>query len=471
MTPPAPARTPVRGDQVEIRIDDLAYGGRGVGRIGRFVVFVDGALPGEVARVRIRRKKAGYAEASLVELVRSSPDRIRPRCEHYGECGGCDLQHLRVDAQAVAKGHQVREILARVARIDNPPVVETITSPEPWAYRFRMDLDWERRADGRPGLGLHRRDRPDQTFDIEACHLMSGEATRLVLWMRSRAARLGLRALDRKAGRGLLRRLAIQEAHATGEILLGLETGRGDPPALSTLARATTRKFPRVVGIVRREIDARGHTAGVSILAGRDHLFEEVEGDRFKIPASAFFQPNRPGTPLLRRLAIEALDPAPTHSILELHAGVGLFTIELARRAGTVVAVEGARESARAARENLARAGHGSSRVVAGDVAKEIVPLLEERSWDAILLDPPRTGLDPITVQILADSKVPRMVYVACDPSTMARDIRILRERGCYELRSVIPVDLFPQTHHVECVASLARREVPEKDEEGGTGS
>ncbi|MCZ6694986.1 MAG: 23S rRNA (uracil(1939)-C(5))-methyltransferase RlmD [Acidobacteria bacterium] len=471
MSPPDSPPAPARGDRVEMRIDDLAYGGRGVGRIGRFVVFVEGALPGEVVRAQIRRRRSGYAEASLLELVRPSPDRIRPRCEHYGKCGGCVLQHLGVQAQAAAKGHQVREILARVAGIANPPVRETVPSPEAWGYRFRMDLDWERRADGRPGLGLHLRDRPDRTFDIDACHLMSREAVRLALWMRGRAAKLGMRALDRRVGRGLLRRLTVQEARATGELLLGLETGRGDPPALMLLARATMRRFPRVVGIVRREIDARGEPAGISILAGRDHLFEEVEGDRFKIPASAFFQPNGPGTPLLRRLVIEALDPAPRDSILELHAGVGLFTIELARRAGTVVAVEGMRESAAAARENLARAGHGSVRVVAGNVAKEMVPLLHERSWDAILLDPPRPGLDPKTVAILADAGPPRMVYVSCDPSIMARDIRILRERGRYELRSVVPVDLFPQTHHVECVASLARGEVVEGNDLGGDGS
>ncbi len=448
---------PARGDRLEVDIDDLAFGGRGVGRVGGFVVFVRGALPGERVRALVRRRRPGFAEADVEAVLDVSPDRVQPRCEHYGTCGGCDLQHLDAAAQTSAKGRQVREILRRIGRVDDPQVAPALACGEPWGYRFRMDLDWERRKDGRPGLGLHRRDRPGQTFDLSVCHLMTGEAVRLVLWIAARASRLRLRALDRKTGRGLLRRLSLQEARATREILIGLETGRGDPPTLGDLARSTMGRHPRVVGFVRRTIGPDGRTLDESILAGRDHLFEEVGGDRLRVPAAAFFQPNASGAEILRREAIDALGPRPDESILELFAGVGLFSVAIARRAGTLVAIEGSREAAAAARENLARAGGRETRVVQGDVASALPALLAEREWHGILADPPRTGLGPATLAALCGAPCRRLVYVSCDPATMARDLRQLVERGGYRLLRVVPLDLFPQTHHVECVARLER--------------
>jgi len=451
-------RTPglAPGDELTLTIEDLAYGGRGVARVARRVIFVEGALPGERLRARVVRTRPAYAEAAVLEILTASPDRVTPPCEHYGVCGGCDLQHLGPEAQARARRGQVMALLARIAGIPRAPVSETVRGVEPWGYRFRMDFDWT--ADGprhAPALGLHRRGRPEEIVPIRRCHLMSDGGNAIVAFLSAEAAARRLAPWEPERRSGLLRRAAIQEARATREALVTLETGRGDPPALPALARELARRFPRVVGVVRREFDKAGRLVQESILLGRDHLFEEVGGDRFKIPAGAFFQPNVHLCEALRSGTVEALAPQKAESILELYCGVGFLTLAVARRAERVEAVEGSAEAVRAARENAARAGASGVRFINREISAALPDLLRERRWDAILLDPPRAGLPRGVASAIAASGTRRLVYVSCDPAILARDLKILLHGGAFALEEVRPYELFPQTRHVECVARL----------------
>ena len=455
---PSGATSPFEpGAVVDLEITSLAYSARGVARHEGLVVFVEGALPGETVRARVRRIRSGYAEAVTKEVLRAAGDRTAPRCEHYAVCGGCDLQHMDPQAQARAKGGQVREILQRVAHIENPPVIDSRDTGEPWGYRFRIDLDWDEEPPGRPVLGLHRRDRPLDVFSLHHCHLVGEEVNRIALWVASRVRDLRLQAWVRRRRRGFLRRLSVQSARNTGEILVTLETGRGEPAAIPALAQELRRRFPRVVGVVRREHDRGGKFLETSVLDGRDHLHEEVGGDRFRVPASAFFQPNVFGAALLRQEAVAALQLNGSENVLELFCGVGLFTLELARRAAGVTAVEGSRETLAAARENARRAELGNIRFIEGDVERALRDLTASSGWDAVLVDPPRTGLGREVTRLLAASETPRLVYVSCDPGTMARDLGILCGEGGFEVQEVRPLDLFPQTQHIESVVRLVR--------------
>jgi 23S rRNA (uracil1939-C5)-methyltransferase len=451
-------RPPLRpGDALEVEIDDLAFGGRGVARIGGFVVFVDGALPGERVRARVERVRRGFAEAGCLGIVRRSADRVPPPCPHFGACGGCDLQHLAPAAQARAKRGQVAALLERVAGLSEVAIAETVVVGEPVGYRTRMDFDFTPGPGGAPRLGLHRRGAPGPIEPLISCALLPPAAEAVRTSIASLAASRRLSVWDPRRRRGLLRRATIRTARATGEILVLLETGRGDPPALTALAAELTRRHPRLVGVVRRARDPSGRPAGESILAGRGFLVEEVEGDRLDIPATAFFQPNGYGLGALRRAALAALDPRPDEAVLELYAGVGFFTLPLARRAAAVVAVEGGREAARAARDNAARAGIGNLRVICGEVSESAAALLRDEPFGAVLVDPPRAGLDQRTVAALVGSAAARLAYVACDPATMARDLRGLAAGG-FTVERVVPLDLFPHTRHIECVAGLIRR-------------
>ncbi len=449
---------PVReGDELALEIADLAFGGQGVARVSGFVVFVDNALPDEIVRVRIRRVRHGYAEAECLEIVAPSSRRVVPPCRYYGECGGCDLQHLARPAQAEAKRRQVTALLQRVAGLSDPPVRDAVAAGDPIQYRFRIDFDWGAARDGKSGLGLHRSGRPADIVPVETCLLVPEAANRIRAFLERRAAEKELTPRDPRRRRGLMRRAGIQMARTTGEILITLETERGDPPALLDLARETARAFPRIVGIVRREYDRHDRSVGASILHGRDHLFEEVDGDRMKIPAGAFFQPNATAWNVLRNTVLEELEPGPDETVLELYCGVGFFTLAVARRCRQVVALDVSREAVAAARDNAARAGMGNVRWLCRDAGEGLAELLEGTRFDAILLDPPRTGLPQAATRVLARAAARRIVYVSCDPATLARDLRILVEEGSCRLRSVVPLDLFPHTHHVECVARLER--------------
>ena len=443
------------GATITVDIVDLARAGKGVGRHEGFVLFVPGALPGETARVRIRKVQRSFADAELLDLVSASPDRRSPPCSFFERCGGCDLQHLSLEGQREAKRRQVIEALRRIGTLGEIAVAPVRAAGAPLGYRFRMDFDWRRQA-GRDVLGLHRRAAAQEIVAVDPCLLAGPVTAAIVSWIGPMAARAGLTAWDPVRARGLLRRLTVQEARGTREVLVTIDTARGDPPALPALATDLVRKIPRVVGVVRREHTRDGDLVSVSILAGRDALEEEIDGDRFRIPAGAFFQPNPEGSVLMRREAIEALHIAPGDRLLELFGGVGFLGVAAARRGAQLTMVESDRESTVAARDNLRRAGAAGTQVLHGDVTA-LLRDLSPREWDAVLLDPPRTGLAPEAARLLALLQARRMAYVSCDPGTLARDLGILVREGGWRLLSVVPFDLFPQTQHVETVASLAR--------------
>ncbi|HEV8200822.1 MAG TPA: 23S rRNA (uracil(1939)-C(5))-methyltransferase RlmD [Candidatus Polarisedimenticolia bacterium] len=447
--------TLIPGATLSLDIVDLARGGRGVGRHEGFVVFVPGALPGETVRARIRKVHRAWADAALLEIVASSRDRRKAPCPHFDRCGGCDLQHLAEAGQAEAKRLQVVEALRRIGTLGEVAVDPVRRPGPPLGYRFRMDFDW-RRQGGRDVLGLHRRGAAEEVIAVDPCLLAGPVTTGIAAWIGPAAARAGLSALDAARDRGLLRRLTVQEARGTREVLVTFDTGRGDPPALPALAQELVRRFPRVVGVVRREHARDGHFLSASILAGRDTLEEELDGDRFRIPAGAFFQPNPEGSLEMRRAAVEALAPSPGDRVLELFSGVGFLSVAAARCGARVTTVESDREATAAARENLRRAGAGETEILHGDVTRLLADLMR-REWDAVLLDPPRTGLAPEAARLLAGLAARRVVYVSCDPGTLARDLGILVRQGSWRIASVVPFDLFPQTQHIEVVAALKR--------------
>ena len=435
-------------------ITDLAERGRGVGRLDGLVLFVDGALPGETVCVRLGRRRRGYGEATLLEIVSPSPQRIEAPCRFLPDCGGCDWQHLSATGQRDAKGRHVRDVLQRLGGLRDVTVEPVVPAPRPFGYRFRMDFDWGV-AGGRPVLGLHRRGSAGDIVGLDRCLLAGDTANAVLRFVTREVARRRLTAFDPVRRRGLMRRLSIQEARGTGEVLVTLETGRGDPVPLAALSADLARAFPRLVGIVRVERGRDERLAGVSILAGRDFLHEEVDGDRFRIPAAAFFQPNPEAGVLARRLAIGALNLFPGARLLELYAGVGFMSALAARHGARLTLLEESREACDAARHNLRSAAEGV-RILPGDVAETLPPLLLER-WDGVLLDPPRTGLPGEVRLSLAGVTVPRLVYVSCDPATLARDLGALVREGGWSVLKVTPVDLFPQTQHVECVAVLEK--------------
>ena len=451
------ARPPLnKGEEIALTIDRLAYGGRGVGRLDGFVVFVPNTAPGDRVRARPWRIKSGYAEADLAAVDVPSPLRTPPPCPHFGPCGGCVWQHVAYAAQAQAKEDVVRDSLAHLGGVRDAEVRPIIAMADPWRYRNKMEFAFH--PDG--SLGLHRRGAFDRVVPIETCLLQSDAANGILRLVREFADGAGVSRYNARDHTGLLRQLVIREARATGEIMVALVTTAPEVPGLRALADRLMRAQPRIVGVLHG-LNAGPSDgvplSGVAVLAGRGHIYESLAGLRFRIGLETFFQTN---TAQAERLAetVEAFAaPTGAETVYDLYCGVGTFALALARRAARVYGIEVVPAAIEAARENAALNALSNVEFASGDVRKAL-PELRRRAApaDLIVLDPPRGGAGGRVMRRIVEAAAPRLVYVSCNPTTLAPDLKELVAGG-YAIRTVQPLDLFPHTHHVECVV-LAER-------------
>lgn len=403
----------------EVVIERLVYGGDGLAREEGRVMFVPYVLPGERVRVQVARGERGWARATLLEILEPSPARVTPRCPHFGpgRCGGCQWQHLDYEAQLAAKRQIVVEQMERIGKITTPPVRPMIGMDEPWNYRNHVQL---RMGDG--GLGYVREDR-NGIEPIQQCDLMNPPVA--ALFQRARS--------EIPPG---LTRLALRGSAVTGERLAIVE-GAG-----------ATLPLPADAGLVAR--------AGRRLTTVRppDHLTEVVADRRWRVGAGSFFQVNRQQAELLvAQLRALARPLTGSEVLLDLYAGVGLFGLSLAAEVGATYLVESVREAIADGQHN-ARGMTGVHWIRAR--AERLMPHWSERypPPDLLLLDPPRAGCPAPLLRVLGKMAVPTIIYVSCDPATLARDLRRLLDMG-YVLDLVQPVDLFPHSYHIESVCRL----------------
>jgi 23S rRNA (uracil1939-C5)-methyltransferase len=436
---------PRRGDELELVVESLAQGGRGVARRDDgFVVFVAGGLPGDRVRVRISRSKRGYAEATTVELIEPSAERIADACVHDGEpCPGAPWQGLPYERQLEHKAAQVDEALRRLGGLDGFDLDQIVPAVAEWRYRNKLEYSFGDR-DGDAILGFHRRGSWSEVVDVDDCHLASeanNDARNAVReWARGNA----LPAYDQRDERGVLRNLVVREGIRTGQIQTRLVT--------------TPAEFPRPPVDLHTVIDGpAGGTDGPTGVLGEEHLEEELGGLRFRISHAAFFQTNTEMAERLYAIAGERAALTGSERLFDLYCGIGTIGLSLARSAGEVWGVEAVPEAVADAERNARRNGIENARFVAADARLGLRPLLEEAgNPDVVVVDPPRAGLSKKVVKRLIECEAPRIVYVSCNPTTLAPNAAQLTEAG-YSLRRVTPVDMFPQTPHIECVALLER--------------
>lgn len=446
-----------KGDEVQVSIDRLAYGGRGVGRVNGLVVFVTGSAPGDEILARVVRVRRSYAEAEVIAVAMPSRDRVAPRCPHFGPCGGCTWQHIDYAAQAGAKEAIIRESLAHLAGIREAVVRPIVPAPDPWYYRNKMEFSFH--PDG--VLGLHRRGDWNRIVPIEACFLQSPESVAIVEVVRAFARRHALTPYDPKTHQGFLRSLVVREGRATGDRLVGLITGPGAFEEARAFVDAVREAAQRITGIVR------GIAAGVSdgappseieVLDGRGYLEEVLAGLRFRVELTTFFQTNTVQASRMLEHVVERAQPLDGRAVVDLYCGVGTFSLALRRAGASVTGVELFPSSIEAARANAALNGFDRIAFVPGD-ARVILPRLvaELGAPDVLVLDPPRAGAGGKVMRKIGRSGARRVIYISCNPTTLAPDLKELLPFG-YHLVEVQPFDLFPQTYHVEAVAVLDRR-------------
>ncbi len=447
-----------RGQELDVEVERVSAEGHGVARHDGLVVFVEKALPGERVRAQVRRVKSNFVQARTVEVLRASPERGSGRCSHLDVCGGCSWQELEYEAQRRAKTQLVQDALARLGGFRDVEVPLAVAAPHPYFYRNKMEFGFFDGPEGRIVLGLHTAGHFDRVFDLEACYLMSETSNRIVARVRELAASSGLPAYHSRRHVGFWRHLVLREGKRTGQMLVNLVTAAGTLPNRQQIVAALTAEFPTVVSIVRTINSGRAMIATgeqEEILHGPGVIEDVLGGLRFQISAASFFQPNPEQAERLFALVAEWAELRGEEEVLDLYAGTGAIALSLAGRARRVTGIEQVESAVADAERNARLNGIDNCRFVAADVRQFLRSATGERAPQRIIADPPRAGLHPDVVQGLRRLRAPLLLYVSCNPSTLARDLQLLCADGDYRLQRVQPVDMFPHTPHVETVASL----------------
>src|SRR5881392_2751060 len=448
-----------KGDELELDVDSLAFGGNGVARLDGFVVFVRRGLPGDRVRARVTKVKRSHAEALATEVLRPGPERVEAPCAHYPACGGCRFQDLAYEAQLGQKHAQVRDALQRLGGIPYPPLEHIVPcEPEIFHYRNKLEYSFTATPSG-PALGFHKAGRWDEVLDIRKCWLTTdlGNAVRDAVREWARAERL--EPYDQGDHTGYLRHLVLREGRNTGQLLVQLVTAEGERFDRDELVEVL-RRYPEVRSIHWSENESQAEVTNLptTLLWGEDAIEEELCGLRFRVRPNAFLQTNTKMAERLYELAVEYAALGGEETVYDLYCGIGTIGLSMASKALTVWGVEVSEESVACALENADLNGITNAAFFAGEVGASLEELRDRAGPpDVAVVDPPRAGLSGKALRRLARLEAPRIVYVSCNPTTLAGNVKELQRDWGYRLERARPVDMFPHTPHVESVALLTR--------------
>src|SRR5437868_9203137 len=437
-----------KGEELELDVGSLAYGGNGVARLDGFVVFVRRGLPGARVGARVTKVKRSHAEALATEVLRPGAERVEAPCAHFPACGGCRFQDLAYEAQLEQKQLQVRDALQRLGAVAEPPLQPIVPcEPEIFHYRNKLEYSFTTTPEG-PALGFHRAGRWDEVLEIERCWLSDdlGNAIRGAVrdWVREE----GLEAYSQVDGSGYLRHLVVRKGRNTSQALVQLVTAPGERFETGYFVDVL-RRFPEVRSVhwSENETPAEVTNLPTRLLWGEEWIEEELCGLRFRIRPNAFLQTNTAMAERLYALARDAAGLSGDETVWDLYCGIGAIGLSLATKALTVWGIDVSEESVACALENSELNGITNAAFFAGNVGEVVEELLERSGApDVVVVDPPRAGLAGKALRRLGRIGAPRLVYVSCNPTTLAGDVKALRGDFGYELRRVTPVGRLPRT-------------------------
>jgi 23S rRNA (uracil1939-C5)-methyltransferase len=458
-----------KGQLITLEISHIAFGGKGLAKPDGFAVFVDKAVPGDVVQAQITRKKKNYAEARVVELLTASSDRIDSACPYSGYCGGCKWQFLDYEKQLVYKRQHVAEALAHIGGIETVPVHETIPSKRLFGYRNKMEFSCSDRRwvlpnemdrddlDRTFALGLHVPGTFNKVIDTEVCLLHPPLGNDILAYIRQAIRGSELAPYGLKSHAGYWRFVMLRNSAFYDHWMVNIVTSYENTKALEPLAHQLMERYPEVVSVVNN-ITARKSSVAVGeseqLIAGDPFLKERIGSFEFIISANSFFQTNSVGAQTLYDKTREYADLQGHETVLDLYSGTGTIAIYLADSAKQIIGIEQVESAVRNAERNC-RINHVSNcRFVQGDI-KDKLPQLTEKP-QVVVIDPPRAGMHKDVIQQVLRLSPERIVYVSCNPASLARDAAMLSE--AYDLLEVQPVDMFPHTYHIESVAKLGKR-------------
>ncbi|RYG73304.1 23S rRNA (uracil(1939)-C(5))-methyltransferase RlmD [Lentibacillus lipolyticus] len=453
---------PIQKNQtVTLTFEDLTHEGNGVGKINGYPLFVPYALPGEEGEVKVVKVKKNFGFGKLLDLHKSSPERVEPPCDVFYKCGGCQLQHMGYDSQLAMKHDQVKNTLKKIAHLEHVPVHPTIGMKDPWRYRNKVQMPVGAKADGELITGFYQK-RSHRIIDgMETCIIQDEENDRMVEAVRRISDRLGITAYDEESDRGVLRHIMVRTGEQTNDAMIVLVTRTKELPHKDKLVKELTETYPHIKSIVHNINDRRTNVIlgkETEVIWGDEYIYDKIGDVTFAISPQSFYQVNPKQTKVLYEQAMEYAQIGSTDTVVDAYCGIGTISLFLAQQAKQVYGVEVVPEAVSDAKHNAKLNGITNASFYVGE-AEKLMPWWTAQGMrpDVIVVDPPRKGCDEQLLKAMANMKPERIVYVSCNPSTLARDLRILEDDG-YEVKEVQPVDMFPQTMHVECVSWLEKR-------------
>jgi 23S rRNA (uracil1939-C5)-methyltransferase len=455
-----------RGGEYEVRIEKLAFGGAGISRMDNYVIFVKGAVPGDRVLVRIQKRKSAFAEARLLSIVEPSEFRIKSPCPYFEWCGGCTWQNLSYEDQLKYKQEIVTESLKHIAGLENIKTEPLLAAEKSLAYRNKMEFSFSDKRWLLPeelsvskinrdfALGLHVPGTFDKILQIDRCMLQSDTANQILLFIKNYVINNKLQPYGIKKHEGFLRFLVIRESSYDGSIMINLVTAYEDTKILKKLAQALIQQFPSIKSVINN-INSRLAQIAVGekeiVLAGESFIQEKLGRHLFNISANSFFQTNTAQAERLYGKVLEFANLKDNEQVWDLYCGTGTITIFLAEQAKEIIGFELVESAVNDARLNAESHGIQNAKFIGGDLLYKLKEMKDKPN--VLVTDPPRSGMHAKVVEYICDLKPQKLIYISCNPSTLARDISILK--NVYDIKIVQPVDMFPQTYHVETVVKM----------------
>lgn len=467
-----------KGEILELTIESLAYGGKGVAKVDDFVIFVKNAIPGQTVKAFIYKKRSGYAEARPVEVIKESPNYTVPPCEHFKYCGGCTFQQLNYDEQIEQKKQQVIDALQRLAGIDDVKIDRVIPINNIYNYRNKMEFTFSNRRWILPNepedvqqsfaLGLHIPGRFDKILDINECHIQPKLGNEIINFVREKAIELKLKPYDQKTHIGFLRHLVLRFGVNTDEMMVNIVTSYENTDFLFPLVNGLVKKFPQITSVINNINTRKGDTAFGEyeiIMHGEPIITDKIGDLTFEISANSFFQTNTLQAEKLYQAVMDGADLSGEEIVYDLYSGTGSISLFLAQKAKAVYGFEMIRSAVEDAARNAAANDIDNVQFFKANLDtyfkgyvsfKNFTKKFKISKPDVIVLDPPRAGMHEDFVRYLPKFGAKKIVYVSCNPTTQARDLKILFAKG-YKLTKATMVDMFPHTPHIESVVVLEK--------------
>lgn len=449
---------PVKKNEiVEVVIEDLTHEGAGVAKIDGYALFIPKALPGEKAKVKVVKVNKGYGFAKLLEVLTKSEDRIEePPCPIFDQCGGCQLQHLSYEGQLNQKQKQVRDVLERIGKISDAAIHPTLGMNDPWRYRNKAQVPFANREGGLVA-GFYQ-ERSHEIIDMNSCLIQHEENDNVVQIVKEIASSLGIKGYDEEKHKGTLRHVVARYGVNTGQLMVVLVTRSSELSNKIELIDAIKEKIPHITSIVQNINSKRTNVIfgdKTVILSGKEYIYDTIGDVKFAISARSFYQVNPKQTKVLYDKALEYAKLDGTETVIDAYCGIGTISLFLAQKAHHVYGVEIVSQAIDDAKRNAKLNDMKNVDFAVGE-AEKVIPWWYAQGIraDVIVVDPPRKGCDEALLETIIKMKPKRVVYVSCNPATLARDLRVLEDGG-FKTIEVQPVDMFPHTSHVENVAAL----------------